>query len=186
MLFSRAAFEPTESDLLATEDKPKIAGSSKFAETDDYDDNFPDSIQLFEEGSSSAHAEPRRKPRLSKTKKKRTSRRILDSDEEMEDDDDDLSDFIVQDGEDEEEKDAKRAIKKRLGKRHASSDVDMDSPYASEAEEDNVLDDDVVFGPQKRFTGSSLTDGIKTLSKLLPSTKMLVRTWSLICLPSRI
>ncbi|KAI0938712.1 hypothetical protein AcV5_000330 [Taiwanofungus camphoratus] len=105
-------------------------------------------------------------------RKRKPAKRTLDSDVEGDDDfDDDLSDFIVESGEDEEEKDARRALKKRLGKRRAIvlSDNEMD------------FDDDVICGANPDVYIPP--EQIKLMPKFLPSTKMkrmmeLVRTWA--------
>ncbi|THH04045.1 hypothetical protein EW145_g5812 [Phellinidium pouzarii] len=89
-------------------------------------------------------------------------RRILEDSDEM-DEDSDLSDFIVHSDEDEEEKGARRTIKKRLGKRRACSPADYEES-----------DDDSVIIGRKRPRSASVDNGpIKVLSKMLPSTKMM-------------
>lgn len=96
-------------------------------------------------------------------RKRKPAKRILDSDVEDDDDfDNDLSDFIVESGEDEEEKDARRALKKRLGKRRAIvlSDDEMD------------FDDDVICGANPDVYIPP--EQIKLMPKFLPSTKMKV------------
>ncbi|KAG1719796.1 P-loop containing nucleoside triphosphate hydrolase protein [Suillus lakei] len=95
----------------------------------------------------------------------RKKRAVYDSDDESEDDDDDddISDFIVEDGEDEAEKDARRDIKKRLRKRRAivvESDDELD---ADERE--------VVIGRSPRKVPASIGQ-VKMMSRFLPSTKM--------------
>lgn len=130
---------------------------------------MPDIIGLPSTSKRGSTVKPNKGKSKEKAKRRKYKKRVIqDSDDEGDDDygdDDDLSDFIVQDDEDEEEKDQRRALKKRLGKRRASSPVDYDS------ESD---DDDVVFG-RKRAVPSGGDAPIKVLSKLLPSTKMIVR-----------
>lgn len=119
---------------------------------------------------SSSNGKEKRKSsgKSRKGRRKRVKRVVLDSDEELDDDGDDLSDFIVRDGEDEEEKDRQRDLKKRLGKWRASTPDDY---LESESESEDSDDEGIVFGrkkPNQGYTGGP----IKTLSRLLPSTKM--------------
>lgn len=93
------------------------------------------------------------------------------SDEESVSEDDykdsDLSDFIVESDEDEEEKDARRAIKNRLGKRRAITTI-VDS---DEEEDDEIAPEEkeLLFGAKKK----KLTKAeIKLMPRFLPSTKM--------------
>ena len=106
-------------------------------------------------------------PKAGKSEKKRgatRARRIIDSDEGS--DEDDMSDFIVEDGEDEEEKDARRMSKKRLGKRRATVVLDSDEEMEDSPEEKQVL-----FGKKIPLS----TEKIELMPRFLPSTKMKVR-----------
>ena len=149
MLFERSAFEPTDADL--------NSGESSSIEVDD-DDGLPIAADLIPvKGKSSTKAKAKGKGKA----KKRFSKRILDSDEEDEDTDSDLSDFILQSDEDEEEKDARRELKKKLGKRKQrvvldSQDIEMD-------DEDALLPPAVVVKKKG-----------KKAERFLPSTKMKV------------
>ena len=71
--------------------------------------------------------------------------------------------------EDEEEKDARRALKK-MGKRRANVVLDSD--------EEMELDDDVICGAKPDLADMPMGD-IKTMSRFLPSTKMKVRSYVL-------
>lgn len=149
-LFTRAAFVPSDADLLPGNENPEA-----------------DSNMEMEDCTISA------KDRKGKGKPKRAARRlILDSDDvtvsEAESDDeevgDDMGDFIVEDDEDEEEKDARRELKKRLGKRKALVVLDSDEEREETPEESEVL-----FGARK----APASDGaIKLMPRFLPSTKM--------------
>lgn len=151
-LFTRAAFVPSDADLLPGNENPEA-----------------DSNMEMEDCTISA------KDRKGKGKPKRAARRlILDSDDvtvsEAESDDeevgDDMGDFIVEDDEDEEEKDARRELKKRLGKRKALVVLDSDEEREETPEESEVL-----FGARK----APASDGaIKLMPRFLPSTKMKV------------
>ncbi|KAH8116128.1 SNF2 family N-terminal domain-containing protein [Phellopilus nigrolimitatus] len=192
-LFSREAFEPTDEDLNIDEKPVKSESKTKgkmrsYATTEDEDEEMPDIQSLLSsqdakgktkakaKGKSKMKAKPKAKPKKSQ---KRAIKRVLDPDEEGEgddvdmdeekeedgdDDDDDLSDFIVQDHEDEEEKDTRLALRKRLGKRRASSPVDY---------RESDSDDEIIIS-RRQPRGSSVNNGpIKVLSKMLPSTKMM-------------
>lgn len=117
-----------------------------------------------------------------KVPKKHSARRIrvLDSDDVMdcdteaesegEEDDDEMSDFIVHSDEDEEEKNARRDFKKRLGKRKAIVVLDPDD----EIEDlDTPEEKEVMFGMKKKDAAMS-TEAIKLMPRFLPSTKMKV------------
>jgi hypothetical protein len=153
-LFSRKAFEPTDAELVKGEDKP-IA-----IDVDDSDVEMP--------AVSEISKPPQGKGKGKAKAKKRTAgfSRVLDSEEEEEEEEDaydsDMSDFIVQSDEDEEEKNGRLKIKKRLGKRRA---IVVDS-------EDEDCEEDVIFGakPDK----SVPKDEIKLMPRFLPSTKMKV------------
>ena len=81
------------------------------------------------------------------------------------DDDEDISDFIVQSDED-EEKDVRRALKKRLGKKR------MNTVFDSDDELETIEEKDVIFGVRKKARLSE--EAIKLLPRFLPSTKMKV------------
>jgi hypothetical protein len=71
---------------------------------------------------------------------------------------DDMSEFIVQsDDEEEDEKDARRALKKSLGKRRAQVAMDLD-------------DEEVLFGVRQKGVSN---EAIKQM-RFLPSSKMKV------------
>ena len=116
--------------------------------------------------------------KVQKSKSKSKSRRCLDHDDDdaiesefESDEDDDMSDFIVKSDE-EEEKDARLALKRRLGKRKATivldSDEEMDTPEEQE----------VIFGRKKKMPVSE--EAIRLMPKFLPSTKMKARSAALI------
>lgn len=92
---------------------------------------------------------------------------VIMSEDESEDEegDDDLSDFIVEDGEDEEEKDARRALKNRQGKKRAKVILDSDEEVEETPEEKEVY-----FGKKVHKS----PEEIKILPRFLPSTKMKV------------
>ncbi|PCH44932.1 hypothetical protein WOLCODRAFT_145249 [Wolfiporia cocos MD-104 SS10] len=143
-LFLLKAFEPSDDMLGAS----GASGSSEEAEVHDLDDSFAQD----------------ERPLLGRTLRKRKcrQRRVYDlEDEQDEDYDDDLSDFIVQDGEDEEEKNARHALKKRLGKRRAIVLSD---------EED--VDEDIICGVRPDPPRDLSPEQVKMLPRFLPSTKM--------------
>ncbi|KAL5498669.1 hypothetical protein ACEPAH_2024 [Sanghuangporus vaninii] len=161
-LFSRAAFEPTDEELIgATETTNAETKDVKL--TKEEEEYMPDVLSLLKfSGKSKERSNSSSK--CKKPRKKRAKRVVLDSEDEDDDDeDDDLSDFIVHTDEDEEEKDERRRLKKRLGKRRASS------AYLEESESEDTDDDDIVHGRKKSTADLA---PIKTMSKLLPSTKM--------------
>ncbi|KAJ6631188.1 SNF2 family N-terminal domain-containing protein [Mycena sp. CBHHK59/15] len=152
----------------------KLFLSAAFAPTDkDLEENADTDIEMLD-------AEPVTKGKTkAKAKEARSARRrsarqfvVLDSEDtrasdadtesEDEDEDDDMSDFIVESDEDEEEKDARRILKKRVGKRRAiivDSDDEIDTP-----EEHEVL----LGAPKKNLS----KEAIKLMPRFLPSTKM--------------
>ncbi|ESK90272.1 snf2 superfamily protein [Moniliophthora roreri MCA 2997] len=181
-LFTRAAFEPTDAELnpVAPEDEDvemvdisaeetKVEGKKgkgKAASTKTKSYGVIDIEEIVgtedEEEFDQVPRRPSRKRGKGKGKRKAI---VLDSDEEAamdEDEDNDLSDFIVQSDEDEEEKDARRALKKRLGKRKAKEVIVIDSSD----EEDEV---EVIHGRKKLPTSP---EAIKNMPRFLPSTKM--------------
>lgn len=188
-IFSRKAFEPTDDELNGIPtaevgdketDEFKETRSWKSVDDDDDDDvELPDIADLFVKESSVAKPSPGKpegngkgkgKATRRSTRKARPTRRIVDSDSDSdsEDEDDghdtDMSDFIVQSDEDEEEKDARKVLRQRLGKRITRRTVQ------SESEDDDL---EVVIDPKKKK--AQINNGpIKVLSKLLPSTKMMV------------
>jgi hypothetical protein len=123
---------------------------------------------------------PGRKGKGKGTKRKRATRNIvLDSDDvilsetesEKDDEDEDMGDFIVQ-SDDEGDKDIRRNLKKRLGKRRAIA-VDSDDEI-----EDSPEDKEVLFGAKK---APAPGEAIKLMPRFLPSTKMKVRQEEEIC-----
>ncbi|KAJ7076087.1 SNF2 superfamily protein [Mycena belliarum] len=151
-LFSSAAFEPTDKDL---------------AEDTDTDIEMPDVKP--EPSKSKGKGKAKRPVRKSAARKFV----VLDSsevDEETASEDDaadsDLSDFIVQSDEDEEEKDARQTLKRRLGKRRAittivDSDDEMDNDDTPEEKE-------VLFGARPKLS----KEAVKLMPRFLPSAKM--------------
>jgi hypothetical protein len=160
-LFSRQAFEPTDAELLPTEEKTRTM------KVDDSDDDMPSVADIFKVFGKAK----------GKTKhtKKRTARpaRIIDSDDVVpeddeeqddDDDDDDMSDFIVQSDEDEEEKNERLKIKKRLGKRRA---VVLDSDDEMDQDESDIIHGAKKYVPEQ-------PEQIRLMPRFLPSTKMKV------------
>jgi hypothetical protein len=155
-LFIRAAFMPTDADLL-----PDAEVGSGMEVKDD---------PIFAKDNKG-----KGKGRVKPKKSRRATRRlVLDSDDiivsedesDNEEVDDEMSDFIVESDEDEEEKDARRALKKRLGKRKAIVVLDSDEEMEDTPEETEVL-----FGARK----APASDGtVKLMARFLPSTKMKV------------
>lgn len=149
-LFTREAFQPSDKDL-----EPEAGAPTDVEMTD---------VTNLPEGSGKG------------VKRKRATRKVvLDSDDiiiseaesESEEEDEDMDDFIVQSDEDEEEKDARRMVRKRLGKRRAIV-VDSDDEI-----EDSPEDKEVLFGA-KKATASG--EPIKLMPRFLPSAKMKVCT----------
>jgi hypothetical protein len=149
-LFSRKAFEPTDAELVKGEDKPITI------DVDDSDVEMPAVSEISKPSQGKGKGKAKRTAGFS---------RVLDSEEEEEEADaydSDMSDFIVQSDEDEEEKNARLKIKKRLGKRRA---IIVDS-------EDEDYEEDVIFGAKP---DKSVPKGeIKLMPRFLPSTKMKV------------
>ncbi|KAJ6590535.1 SNF2 superfamily protein [Mycena vulgaris] len=159
-LFPSAAFAPSDKELQG-------------------DGNGDSDIEMLD--AEPAKPAPKGKGKA-KAKAKRPTRKsaarkfvVLDSsdaevDEEMASEDDagdsDLSDFIVESDEDEDEKDARRNLKKRIGKRRA---IILDSD-----DEDEVVNDDtpeekeVLFGAKPKLS----KEAIKLMPRFLPSKKM--------------
>ncbi|KAI5120898.1 hypothetical protein M0805_002998 [Coniferiporia weirii] len=170
-LFSREAFEPDDDELAVAKSGPKAEEQENFlrAKSGTDDEEMPDITMLL--SSHSSQNKPKSRPNRKSNSKQGTKRalkkrRVLDSDEDEgagadNDSDDDLSDFIVQSDEDEEGKDARRTLRKRLGKRRASSPVDYDDSG----------NDSVIIGICKQ--PASEVGDIKVLSRMLPSTKMM-------------
>ncbi|KIP09902.1 hypothetical protein PHLGIDRAFT_101971 [Phlebiopsis gigantea 11061_1 CR5-6] len=135
MIFSRVSFEPSDEELRGAMAGPVDVGGD---------------VKILD-----AEA-PELKPARAVRKRKGPSRRVLDSDEEETDGDDDgLSDFIVKDDEDENEKDARWRLK---GKRKEIIVLSDDE------------DDDLIIGAKPDVPAAS--DQIKLMPKFLPSTKM--------------
>ena len=194
-LFIREAFEPTDEELIA---QPKEDPAAVIKKSADDDDEMPDIKKFFgsptsevnakasaakKEGKGKGKAKFDRKPRPGRSQKKR---RVVNSEDEggaddidmaedesaVDYEDSDLSDFIVHTDEDEDEKDARKASR-RLIKRRATTPI--------ESEESD--DDKIILGrkrPTKDLPGSVAEKGpIKLLSRMLPSTKMLVRNFAI-------
>ncbi|KAL5514334.1 hypothetical protein ACEPAG_2422 [Sanghuangporus baumii] len=161
-LVSRAAFEPTDEELIGATDTTN--GETKDVKlVKEEEEYMPDVLSLLK-SSGKSKGRSKSSSKCRKPRKKRAKRVILDSEEDDDEEDDDLSDFIVHTDEDEEEKDERRRLKKRLGKRRASSPA-----YTEESESEDTDDDAIVHGRKKSI--GELTP-IKAMSKLLPSTKM--------------
>ena len=113
--------------------------------------------------------DPKGKGKASTRSKNPASRRrtIAESDDEG---DEDMSDFIVESDEDEEEKDARRVLKKRLGKKRANVIFDSDD------EPDTPEEKEVLFGVRKRKDISP--EAFKLMPRFLPSSKMKVCSFS--------
>jgi len=78
--------------------------------------------------------------------------------------DDDMSDFIVQSDEDEEAKDARRSLKKHLGKRRVIVVLDSDD------EVDTPEEKEVLFGMRGKEAISA--EILQRMPRFLPSSKM--------------
>lgn len=140
-LFSRCAFEPTDAELAE-----KSGIRSEGLVDENMSEIFEDTVKV--KGKA----------------KKRSARRIVDSEDDTEGElDNDLDDFIVQSDEDESEKDARRAERKRLGKKAVVSDSE---------DESGGEDNEVIYG--KKASTPVSQEEIKLLPRFLPSTKMKV------------
>lgn len=158
-LFSRAIFEPTDEEL-----RPP---GSPFIKGEQTDEEKPDIFKLMmkkERNGKGKQSNTLETFWKETTLKKRVARLSIDSDgvsaaeDVCKDEHDDMDDFIVyNNGE------AGNATLKKMGKRR------KDDPESG-SEEAASIDVDVVFGPDR----SNSPDQIRTLSKLLPSTKMKV------------
>ena len=168
-LFSREAFEPTDKELdpNAQDDED---GESITMISDDEDET----PTYDPKGKRKALPKPskfRRKahPAFVESDDEGDDVSISGSDEE-DDDNDDMSEFIVESDEDEEVKDARRALrlknKKRLGKRRLHVILDSDD------EPDTLEEKEVIFGVRKKVPISK--EAIKLLPRFLPSSKMKV------------
>ncbi|KAJ7696132.1 SNF2 superfamily protein [Mycena olivaceomarginata] len=138
-LFASAAFEPSDKDLQGDVD----------GEDSDVEmlDEKPSAVKKFVVlDSSDVEAE-------------------AEQDSASEDDykDSDMSDFIVESDEDEEEKDARLAVKKRGKRRAITRIVDSDDEMEEVPEEKEI-----VFGKKPRLSKAE----IKVMPRFLPSTKM--------------
>ncbi|KAF9527621.1 SNF2 family N-terminal domain-containing protein [Crepidotus variabilis] len=149
-LFSRSAFEPTNKELngLFTDD----GDIDMSADDEGHQDSDEDDDTVYDpKGKGKAPARPRMARRKAFV--------VSDDDE-----DDDMSDFIVESDEDEEAKDARRAIKERLGKKRAhiilDSDDELDTPEEKE----------VLFGVRQKQNLPK--EALKLLPRFLPSSKM--------------
>lgn len=164
-MFSREAFEPTDKEL-----NPNAEDDEDDEDTTMISDNEDEAPVYDRKGKSKAVPKP--------TKSRRKARRaFVESDDEGDDvnvsgsddevdDDDDMSDFIVGSDEDEEEKDARRVLKKRLGKKRVHVILDSDD------EPDTLEEKEVIFGVRKKVPISK--EAIKLLPRFLPSSKMKV------------
>lgn len=142
-VFSRQAFEPSDKEL---------ADGSEAEDSED----MPELSDIFEDA-------------VKGKAKKRTIRRVVDSEDDSEGElDSEMEDFIVHSDEDEEEKDARRAQRKRKGKKRAVMTIDSDYESDSGREDDNVI-----YGKKARV--SLPKEQVKMLPRFLPSTKMKVR-----------
>ncbi|KAG6905532.1 hypothetical protein DXG01_002192 [Tephrocybe rancida] len=133
-LFSRTAFLPSDVELLP---------------------GTPDEDVKMEGADTSVDPKGKGEARLKRL------RRSVASDSDAESFDDDMSDFIVKDDENEEEKDACLFLKKRLGKRKATVILDSDDEETPEERE-------VLFG--QKIPRSA--EASKPKPKVLASTKM--------------
>lgn len=151
-IFFRQAFEPTDADLDPTTVKPE----------DTVNDEVLDVSDIFEDAVKSTRG---------KGKAKRRVRRIVDSEDDSEGElDSEMEDFIVRSDEDEAEKDARRAEKKRLGKKRAVAKIESDNDMEGEG------DHEVIYGKKARV--SILQEQVELLPRFLPSTKMKVNKCS--------
>ena len=142
-LFTRSAFEPTDKEL----DPNSGSDSDIEVVSDDSDDYFPS--QMKGKGKTARRAGNRRK--------------LLANSGDY-DSADDMSDFIVDSDEDEEEKDARRATKNRLGKKRAHVILD------SEDEVDTPEEKEVLLGVRDK----AVSDEAINQLRFLPSSKMKV------------
>lgn len=141
-IFSRAAFEPADEDL----------GVDLNLKSEEFDNDGD--VKMFNIEAKATM------PGRGVRKRKAAMKRVLDSDEER--DADDMSDFIVESDENEDKKDARREMKRRLkGKGKQRAIVISDDE-----------DDDIIYGAKPDV----LTKGgpIKLMARFLPSTKMKV------------
>ncbi|KAI0035171.1 SNF2 family N-terminal domain-containing protein [Vararia minispora EC-137] len=158
-IFSLAAFEPTDAEMDAPEATLKGGG----------DDSDIEMLNDF--GSDDEDDLPPR--RTARKKSKGKGRAIyVDSEDDSEhaDMEDDLSDFIVGDDEDDEDVDARRALKRKAkankpsGTRKRPIVLDSDDEFEPEEAE-------VVFG-KKKDEPELTPEQIKLMPKFLQSTKM--------------
>ncbi|KAF8970384.1 P-loop containing nucleoside triphosphate hydrolase protein [Flammula alnicola] len=155
-LFSRAAFAPSDKDINPLVD-------------DDYDMDVIDLPAKNSQGKQKSGKQTRKTGRAVRRPFRESDDEgddVFDSgsdEDEDDNDNDDLSDFIVESDED-EEKDARRSIKKRLGKKRANVILDSDD------EPDTPEEKEVIFGIRKKMPVSK--DAIKLMPRFLPSTKM--------------
>jgi hypothetical protein len=111
------------------------------------------------------------KTRTSERPRPRARRLVISSDEEDDDDDynDGVSDFIVHSDEDE---DARRELKSRLGKGGLSRGK-ANNPIVIPSDNDDVA---IAYNTKPDRTTDILKEKMKRVSKFLPSTKMKVGT----------
>jgi hypothetical protein len=155
LLFTRAAFEPTDKEL------------NPNALDDDSEEEVPDSEMDVDE----IYTSPSRKGKGRAVKHSRGAYKGMD-DDDYDDEDQDMSDFIVADDEDEDEKDARREMKqrqraKKLGKRRANVILDSDE---EEDEGDKAEVQGVLFGAKSK--AQLEVEAMEKMPRFLPSTKM--------------
>ncbi|KAK7046715.1 putative ATP-dependent helicase C23E6.02 [Favolaschia claudopus] len=166
-IFACAAFEPSDEDL---------KGDGNDSDIEMIDAKPETSEKPFSKGKAASKEKVKAKAKRPARKQAARKFVVVDSDDEddqeeeenSEDDyeDSDMSDFIVQSDEDEEEKDARRTLRKRLGKRKAIETIFDSDDEIEEAEEEPK--ERVVFGRKPRLS----KEEIKLIPRFLPSTKM--------------
>ncbi|PSR76194.1 hypothetical protein PHLCEN_2v8617 [Hermanssonia centrifuga] len=152
-IFSRAAFEPTDTELNGTMD-----GSSHTDED-------------YEMADVEAAAQTNPKVNTPRRPRKRVSRKVVHGSPDYEDDED-MSDFIMQSDEDEEEKDRRRRARISLGKQKEKAILISD---------DSESDDDIVYRAKRGRIAAR--QQVQPMPRFLPSTKMKcmmesLRTWA--------
>ncbi len=149
-IFSRAAFEPTDTELNGTMD------GSSHADED------------YEMADVEAAAQTNPKVNTPRRPKRRASRKVVHVSPDY-GDDKDMSDFIMQSDEDEEEKDRRRRARISLGKQKEKAIVISD---------DSESDDDDVYGAKRGRIAAR--QQVQPMPRFLPSTKMKVSSPSII------
>lgn len=155
-LFPRSAFEPSDKDLYPE------------AEDDVVDEDYDAPPSRAQKGKARKGKKPSRAGRPLDSDDEMGDEPVTGSDDDYveADEDDDISDFIVHSDEDEEEKDARRLLKKRLGKKRMNVVLDSDDELGTPEEKE------VIFGARKKARLSEVA--IKLMPRFLPSTKMKV------------